>query len=175
MGGWNTKSVMPPKLIVVPLRSGHTSISLLYHSYTTPIPLLYHQYHYYTTNITSISFQYDSTVLSAVRLWVMLPTDARELLAIVRQSPAGVGITLFPQPAVLRLWPRRATLSQRYARWPRRISLRDRAQRDRAYTATGGLHTFARTRQRRGGCARSRRAPGEGVARTRNPSRRGNS
>jgi hypothetical protein len=35
---------------------GHTS-------HITPIPLLYHQYHYYTTNITSISFHYHSTVL----------------------------------------------------------------------------------------------------------------
>jgi hypothetical protein len=56
MGGWNTKSVMPRKLLFVdrhkqarasPLRSGHTSISLLYHYYTTTIPpitLLYHPY-----------------------------------------------------------------------------------------------------------------------------------
>jgi len=50
----------------------------------------------------------------------MLPTDVRELLAIVRPSPAGVRR------------PTRKTLAQRYARWPRRISLRDRAQRDRA-------------------------------------------
>jgi hypothetical protein len=65
MGGWNKKSVMSPKLLVVdrnkqagasPLRSGHTS-------HITTIPLLYHQYHYYTTNITSISFHYHSTVL----------------------------------------------------------------------------------------------------------------
>src|SRR5262245_42338951 len=65
MGGWNKKSVMSPNLLVVdrnkqagasPLRSGHTS-------HITPIPLLYHQYHYYTTNITSISFHYHSTVL----------------------------------------------------------------------------------------------------------------
>src|SRR6516162_167236 len=63
------------------------------------------------------------------------------------------GTTLFPRPAALRLWPRRETLAQRHARWPRRISLRDGAQRVRAYMATGGLHTFARTRQRPRGCA----------------------
>src|SRR5260221_12820176 len=75
-----------------------------------------------------------------------MPTDMRELLAIVRQSLAGV------RSAVLRLLPTRETLAQRHARWPCRISLRDGAQRDRAYM-TGGLHTFARTRQRRRGCA----------------------
>src|SRR5262249_37521585 len=46
----------------------------------------------------------------------------------------------FPQPAVLRLLPTRETLAQRHARWPRRISLRDRAQRVRACMTTGGLH-----------------------------------
>src|SRR5258708_6746796 len=81
-----------------------------------------------------------------------MPTDMRELLAIVRQSLAGVRTALFPRPAVLRLLPTRETLAQRHARWPCRISLRDGAQRDRAYM-TGGLHTFARTRQRRRGCA----------------------
>src|SRR6516165_1670326 len=82
-----------------------------------------------------------------------MPTDMRELLAIVRQSLAGVRTALFPRPAVLRLLPTRETLAQRHARWPCRISLRDGAQRDRAYMATGGLHAFARTRQRRRGCA----------------------
>jgi hypothetical protein len=61
MGGWNTKSVMPRKLLFVdhkqarasPLHSGHTSISLLYH--------------YYNTNITFVLSLYHSTVLSAVR------------------------------------------------------------------------------------------------------------
>src|SRR5215475_2045354 len=97
MGGWNTKSVMSPNLLVVdainrrerPLRSGHTSISLLYHYYTTN-----------TTTIPQISLLYQSIIipqfLCAGRLWFMLPTDVRELLAIVRPSPAGVRITLFP-------------------------------------------------------------------------------
>ena len=55
MGGWNTKSVMSQTLFVdrhkqaraPSLRSGHTSISLLYHYYTTtitPISLLYYPY-----------------------------------------------------------------------------------------------------------------------------------
>src|SRR5262249_11994215 len=95
--------------------------------------------------------------------------------AAVRQSLAAVRITLFPQPAALRPWPTRETLARHDARRPRRISLRDGAQRDRAYTATGGLHTFGRTRQRRRGCAEERRAQAEGAARTRNPSCRGNS
>src|SRR5262245_11201431 len=71
--------------------------------------------------------------------------------AAVRQSLAAVRITLFPQPAALRPWPTRETLAPQDARWPRRIPLRDGAQRDRADTATGGLHTFGRTRQRRRG------------------------
>src|SRR5262245_37705582 len=139
MGGWNTKSVMPPKLIVVPLRSGHTSISLLYHYYTTN-----------TTTIPQISLLYHSihsTVLCAGRLFHAADRcerTARDCSAIARWRPH------YPFS--------RKTLAQRYARWPRRISLRDGAQRDRAYAATGGLHTFARTRQRRRGCAQSRRA-----------------
>src|SRR6516162_8411180 len=60
MGGWNTKSVMSQTLFVdrhkqaraPSLRSGHTSISLLYH--------------YYNTNITFVLPPYHSTVLSAV-------------------------------------------------------------------------------------------------------------
>src|SRR6516225_8336454 len=55
MGGWNTKSVMSQTLFVdrhkqaraPSLRSGHISISLLYHYYTTtitPISLLYYPY-----------------------------------------------------------------------------------------------------------------------------------
>src|SRR6516225_3442286 len=57
-------------------------------------------------------------------------------------------VSNFPQPAVLRLLPTRETLARQHARWPRRISLRDGAQRDRACVATGGLHTFVRTQQR---------------------------
>src|SRR5262249_38652053 len=83
----------------------------------------------------------------------MRPTDVRELLAIVRQSLTGVRVTLSPQPVVLRLSPTRETLAQHHARWPRRISLRDAAQRDRVYMATGALHMFGRTRQHRRGCA----------------------
>src|SRR6266511_1145130 len=55
----------------------------------------------------------------------------------------------FLQPAGLRLLPTRETLARQYARWRRRISLRDDAPGDRAYVATGGLHTFVRTQQRR--------------------------
>src|SRR6516165_7058849 len=58
-------------------------------------------------------------------------------------------VSNFPQPAVLRLLPTRETLARQHARWPRRISLRDGGQRDRACVATGGLHTFVRTQQRR--------------------------
>src|SRR5882757_4032950 len=43
----------------------------------------------------------------------------------------------FPQSAVLRLLPTRETLPQQYACWRRRIPLRDGAQCDRAYVATG--------------------------------------
>src|SRR5262249_299647 len=64
--------------------------------------------------------------------------------AAVRQSLAAVRITLFPQPAALRPWPTRETLARHDARRPRRISLRGGAQRDRAYTAPGRLHTFGR-------------------------------
>jgi hypothetical protein len=46
----------------------------------------------------------------------------------------------------------RETLAQHHARWPRRISLRDRVQCDRAYVAIRGLHTFVRTQQLRRGC-----------------------
>src|SRR5215472_4009341 len=163
MGGWNTKSVMSPNLLVVD-RNKQAGAS--------PCDRATLPYHSYTTTIPQISLLYHSIIIPqffcAGRLWFMLPTDVRELLAIVRPSPAGVRITLFPEPAVLRLWPTRKTLAQRYARWPRRISLRDGAQRDRAYAATGGLHTFARTRQRRRGCAQQRRAQGEWVAGTRN-------
>src|SRR5262249_23352062 len=68
MGGWNTKSVMSPNLLVVDRNkqagaSPCDRATLPYHSYyTTTIPLLYHQFHYYTTNITSISVHYHSTV-----------------------------------------------------------------------------------------------------------------
>jgi hypothetical protein len=79
--------------------------------------------------------------------------DRCERTACDCSAIARPGTTLFPRPAVLRLWPTRETLAQRHARWPRRISLRDGAQRVRAYMATGALHTFARTRQRRRGCA----------------------
>ena len=47
----------------------------------------------------------------------------------------------------------RETLAQQYACWRRRIPLRDGAQCDRACVATGGLHTFVRTQQRRRACA----------------------
>src|SRR6516165_4163025 len=46
-------------------------------------------------------------------------------------------VSNFPQPAVLRLLPTRETLARQHARWPRRISLRDGGQRDRACVATG--------------------------------------
>src|SRR5215471_10930941 len=62
--------------------------------------------------------------------------------------PAAI-VSNFPQPAVLRPLPTRETLAQQYARWHRRIPLRDGAQCDRAYVATGDLHTFVRTQQRR--------------------------
>src|SRR5262249_30914227 len=117
------------------------------HFHITPIPLLYHQYHYYTTNITSISFHsFHSSLCWAplVHAADRCERTARDCSAIARWRPH------YPFS--------RKTLAQRYARWPRRISLRDGAQRDRAYAATGGLHTFARTRQRRRGCAQSRRA-----------------
>src|SRR5262249_22249096 len=99
----------------------------------------------------------------------------REQRAIVLQRLASIRVTLCPQPAVLRLWPTRETLAPHHARSPRRRSLRDGARRDRAYMATGGLHTFGRTRQRRRGCGGSRRAQDEVAARTRNPACRGNS
>src|SRR5262245_27980086 len=52
-------------------------------------------------------------------------------------------VSNFPQPAVLRLLPTRETLVRQHARWPRRISLRDGAQRDRACVATGGPYVRA--------------------------------
>src|SRR5262249_34806126 len=154
MGGWNKKSVMSPKLLVVDRHSTGGSVppAIGPHFHITLIPLLYHKYYYYTTKITSISFNCYSTVFCRGRLWCMLLTNWRELLAIVRPSPAGVRITLCPQPAVLRLLPTRETLAPHHARWPHRISLRDGTRRDRADMATGGLHTFGRTRQRRRGC-----------------------
>src|SRR5262249_35244808 len=61
----------------------------------------------------------------------------------------------FPQPAVLRLSPTRETLAQRHARWPRRISLRDGAQRVRACMANSAASSRVRTvtsrTRRRGG------------------------
>src|SRR5438128_4212001 len=67
MGGSNTKSVMPPKLLFVDRNEQAraspcdraTLLALLYHYYTTnittipPISLLYHQYHFY---INPVSF-----------------------------------------------------------------------------------------------------------------------
>src|SRR5262245_33846537 len=44
--------------------------------------------------------------------------------------PAAI-VSNFPQPAVLRLLPMRETLAQQYARWRRRIPLRDGVQGDR--------------------------------------------
>src|SRR5215831_2584588 len=82
--------------------------------------------------------------------------------------PAAI-VSNFPQPAVLRLLPMRETLAQQYARWRRQRPLRDGAQGDRAYVATGGLHTFVRTQQRRR-AYRQTRAQDEGVGGTQIPS-----
>src|SRR6266446_4758836 len=83
-------------------------------------------------------------------------------------KPAAIVSNLL-QPAVLRLLPTRETLAQQYARWPRRISLRDGAQRARACVATGGLHTFVRTQQCRRACAQQRRAQDDEVGQTAGP------
>src|SRR5262249_57789513 len=74
--------------------------------------------------------------------------------AINTDEVFGTHTANFPRPAALRLLPTRETLARQHARWPRRISLRDGAPCDRAYVATGALHTFERTLQRRRGCAR---------------------
>src|SRR5262249_23134606 len=54
-----------------------------------------------------------------------------------QEGPANPSAANFPQSALLRLLPTRETLAQQYACWRRRISLRDGAQCDRAYVATG--------------------------------------
>jgi hypothetical protein len=98
MGGWNKKSVMSPNLLVVD-RNKQAGASPCDRA-TLPISLLYHYYTTNTTTIPQISLLYHSIIIPqffcAGRLWFMLPTDVRELLAIVRPSPAGVRITLFP-------------------------------------------------------------------------------
>ena len=60
MGGSNTKSVMPPKLLFVDRNEQARASPCDRATLLALLPLLYHQYHYYTTNITSISFQYHS-------------------------------------------------------------------------------------------------------------------
>src|SRR5215470_13132626 len=63
MGGWNTKSVMSPNLLVVDRNkqaraSPCDRATLPYHSYTTTIPpiaLLYHKYHFYIIPLSSHS------------------------------------------------------------------------------------------------------------------------
>src|SRR5262249_53084054 len=99
MGGWNTKSVMSPNLLVVDRNkqagaSPCDRAALPYHSYSTtippvPLPLLYHKYHFY---IAPLSFH-------SSLCWAPLVHAAdrcERMLAIVRPSPAGVRITLFP-------------------------------------------------------------------------------
>jgi hypothetical protein len=58
-----------------------------------------------------------------------------------------VNFAKFPPPAILRLWPSCEMIARQYARWRRRISLRDGAPGDRASGASGGLHTFARNQR----------------------------
>jgi hypothetical protein len=53
------------------------------------------------------------------------------------RAGSNVRVSNFPQPAVLRLLPTRETLPQQYARWRRRIPLRDGAQGDRAVWQPG--------------------------------------
>src|SRR5215475_4203034 len=74
--------------------------------------------------------------------------------AINTDEVFGTHTANFPRPAALRLLPTCETPAQQHARWRRRILLPDGAPCDRAYVATGALHTFERTLQHRRGCAR---------------------
>src|SRR5262249_7352890 len=64
-----------------------------------------------------------------------------------------LNVSKFSRP-VLRLWPKREMPVRQYARWRRRISLRDGAPGDRADAASEGLHTFVRSQRHRRACAR---------------------
>src|SRR6516164_2704403 len=83
------------------------------------------------------------------------PADVRRFgHAINTDEVFGTHTANFPRSAALRLLPTCETPAQQHARWRRRILLRDGAPCDRAYVATGALHTFERTLQHRRGCAR---------------------
>src|SRR5262245_56316053 len=84
----------------------------------------------------------------------MTDPESKSAVFCARKDPRIGQAANFPRPAALRLLPTRETPAQQHARWRRRILLRDGAPCDRAYVATGALHTFERTLQRRRGCAR---------------------
>src|SRR6516164_851266 len=106
------------------------------------------------TQISTISFGHSlGTGRTGVRPAPDVPRGCPPHSFLRQEGPANPSAANFPQSAVLRLLPTRETLAQQYACWRRRIPLRDGAQCDRAYVATGGLHTFVRAQRRRRACA----------------------
>ena len=112
-------------------QTGANRVMLLSDDRNLPMPLQ-------KTQISTISFGHSvGTGRTGVRPAPDVPRGCPPHSFLRQEGPANPSAANFPQSAVLRLLPTRETLAQQYACWRRRIPLRDGAQCDRAYVATG--------------------------------------